>query len=227
MPLAFFAGIIQVKHGGHRVDPQTIDMEFIQPVKSVGHQEVSYLVATKVENQGPPIGLFPAGGIRMFIEFGAIKVGERKLVFGEMAGNPVHDHPDSRLVQFIYQIAEIIGSTIAGRGRIVAALLVTPGTIEGMLRNWHHFYVSKAHIFDIGNQIVSQIPIVGVIRPGSDMHLIDRHGGVMGIGFCPLVHPLLVFPLVVFIGNYRGRQGRNLAGARHRVGFLLPGAIRS
>ena len=89
MPLAFLAGIIQVKHGSHRVDPQTINMEFIQPVKGVGHQEVPHLVATKVENQGTPIGLFPAGGIRMLIEFGAVKIGQGKLVFREMPGNPV------------------------------------------------------------------------------------------------------------------------------------------
>src|SRR4030088_2913837 len=40
-PPPYFGRVIEVEHRSHRVDPQAIDVELLQPVEGVGHQEVA------------------------------------------------------------------------------------------------------------------------------------------------------------------------------------------
>ena len=132
-PVTCFAGIVQIQHGGHGVDPQTIQMEFFQPINGTADQEIADFVAAIVVDQGTPIPMFTQPGILMLIERCAIKPSQTVGVLGKVRRHPVQDDSDIVLVAVVYEPAEIVWRTIAAGRREIAGGLITPGAIERML----------------------------------------------------------------------------------------------
>src|SRR5690606_13877632 len=66
-PFSFLAGIVEVKHGSHRVYPQPIYMVPIQPKYGIADQKRTHLIATVVENIRAPIGMKSLPWILMLI----------------------------------------------------------------------------------------------------------------------------------------------------------------
>ena len=65
-PLAFLPAVIEVEHRSDRIDTKTIYVVLVQPKEGVGNQEVTDFVATIIEDQGAPVGMFTLTGIFMF-----------------------------------------------------------------------------------------------------------------------------------------------------------------
>ena len=97
-PLAGLARVIQVQHGGHRIHPQAIQVELLQPVVGAGQQEVLHLVATEVEYQGAPVRVLAQAGVLVLVQGGAVKARQRVGIAGKMGGHPVEDHADAAAV---------------------------------------------------------------------------------------------------------------------------------
>ena len=127
--------VVQIEHGRHRIDPESVDVKLAQPVQRVGHQEVPHLRAPEVENVGTPVELFTAARIRVLVEGGAVEAAQCPAVLGKVRRNPVHDDTDAGLVQRIHEEAKIVGGAESRCRRIVGRHLVTPGSTEGMFGN--------------------------------------------------------------------------------------------
>ena len=216
-PLAGLSAVIQVQHGSHCVHAQAVHMELLDPVQGIGNQEVLHFVHLVVKYLGAPVGMLALSGIRILIQRLAVEVRQTMGVLGKMGRNPIQDDTNLLLMQVIDQIHEILRAAMAGGGRIVAGHLVTPGTVEGMLRDAHQLHMGITHLMDIIRQRVCQLPIViipvligtmGMLLPGARMHFIDGHGLFLRILLFPLLHPVLVRPTEIRDIGYFGRGSR-------------------
>ncbi len=58
---------VEVKHGGHGIYPQAIDMILFQPENGVADQKLGHFIAAVVEHIGSPIRLRALPRIGMFV----------------------------------------------------------------------------------------------------------------------------------------------------------------
>ncbi len=225
-PLALLAGVVQVEHRRHRVDPQPVDVELLHPVLPAGAQEVAHLVAPEVEDQRPPVGLLALAGVGVLVEGGPVEAGQGEVVLGEVRRHPVDDHPDGPGVEGVDQGPEVVGGAEARRGGEVARHLVAPRRRVGVLAHGQQLDVGEAllgHVVDeLGGQLpVGQRPValLGDPPPGAQMDLVDRQRPVQGVGGPASLQPLVVAPLVARLGHHAGRGRRQLGGEGGRVGL--------
>ena len=68
-----FASVVEIQHGRHGIDPQSIDVELLDPVQRVRQQEIADFVARVVEEVRPPLGVIAQSRILVFIAGGAVK----------------------------------------------------------------------------------------------------------------------------------------------------------
>ena len=108
-PLARFASVIEIQHGRHGIDPQSIDVELLDPVQRVRQQEIADFVARVVEDVRPPLGVIAQSRILVFVAGGAVKATQCPVVLRKMRRHPVQQHTDARHVHRIHERAEIIG----------------------------------------------------------------------------------------------------------------------
>ena len=134
-PLTFLTRIVQIKHRGHGINPQRIDMELIDPVQSAADQIVDDLTPSIIENQSTPVSVLTFAGILMFIQGRAVKATEPVGIFREMRRYPIDNDADTCQMTLIDKIAEVIRVAKALCRRIHADRLISPGTVERMLRD--------------------------------------------------------------------------------------------
>ena len=79
-PLAALTRIVEVQHRGNGIDSQTVDMELLQPVQSVGGQEVANLWPAEVEDVGTPIGVLTFSRVGVFVQRFAVEARKGPLV---------------------------------------------------------------------------------------------------------------------------------------------------
>ena len=143
-PLPGLAGVVEVEHRGHGVDPQPVDVELVQPVVGVGDQEALHLVAAEVEDVGAPVRVPAQPRVLVLVQRGAVEALQRPRVGGEVAGHPVDQHADAGLVQLVDQVAELVGGAEpADRGE-VAGDVVAPGPLVRVLGDRHELDVGVA-----------------------------------------------------------------------------------
>ena len=226
-PLTVLARVVEVEHRGHRVHAQAVDVEVLQPVQGVGHQEVADLAAPEVEDVRPPVGVLPPQGVRVLVQGRAVETGQRPVVLREVGGHPVEDHADPRLVEAVHQVPEVVGCAVPRRGGVVGGDLVAPGTPEGVLGHRHELHVREARLLEVGDQLVGEAPVSQALLPGTHVDLVDRHGPLVRGTGGTRVHPFLVLPVVEVVGDDRGGGRRDLRGPRQRIGLLEPVATRA
>src|SRR4029079_12063289 len=105
------ARVIEVKHRGHGVHAQTVDVIFVEPEKRVTDQKIPHFVASKIKNEGTPVLMLALARIHMLIEMGAVEPGERMCVLRKMRRYPVHNHANSGLMAFIDEMTEVVWRT--------------------------------------------------------------------------------------------------------------------
>src|SRR5258708_38951166 len=97
--------------------------------------------------------------VRVFVEMGAIKLGEAVSVSWEVRGGPIEKDADTRLVAAVDKFHEFGGSAGAAGGSEVAEGLVAPGTIEGMFPDGGEVGVGVAEIFQVGDGVGAEVAI--------------------------------------------------------------------
>ena len=145
-PRARLAGVVEVEHRGHGVDPQAVDVELVDPVERVGDEEVADLVAAVVEDERAPVRVLALAGIGVLVERGAVEAGEGPVVLREVGGHPVDDDADAALVEVVDEVAEVVGRPEPRRRREVAGHLVAPRAAERMLHHRQQLDVGEAEV---------------------------------------------------------------------------------
>ena len=100
-PLAALAAVIQIEHGGHRVHPETVDVELLHPEVGGGEQEGAHLVAGIVKDHGAPVLVLALAGVGVLICRRAVELVETEAVLGEVGGYPVQNDAHARLVELV------------------------------------------------------------------------------------------------------------------------------
>ena len=156
--------------------------------------------------------------VGVFVQMGAVKVGQSMGVAGEMRGNPVQNQSNAGGMAALYQAAKAGGITKAGGGGVQANGLVTPGAVKRVFADRHEFQVGEAHVLRVGNERVGEFipaqPAVAVFclaPPRTQMHLVNAHGGVQCVG-----------ALALGAGRDQGRELADHAGSG-RAQFGLQG----
>ena len=134
-PFAGLATVVEIEHGGHRIDTQAVDVKLLEPVERVAEQKIADLVAPVVEDQRAPVLMLALARVGVLVERGAVEPAQREVVLGEMRRHPVEDHTDASVMQGIDEVTEIVWGAEARRRRVVARNLIAPRAVERML---HH-----------------------------------------------------------------------------------------
>ena len=56
-PLSFLTCVIEIQHGGDRINPQSIDMVFIEPEEGTGDEKITYFLTTVIVDERTPFGM--------------------------------------------------------------------------------------------------------------------------------------------------------------------------
>ncbi len=73
-PLPFGPGIVAVQHRGHGIDPQPVQVIFLQPVQGIGHKEVGNLGPAIVVDQRVPVLMKALARVLMFVKCGSVEL---------------------------------------------------------------------------------------------------------------------------------------------------------
>ncbi|MNK46985.1 hypothetical protein D3C87_657860 [compost metagenome] len=213
-PLTGVAGIIQIEHGGHRIHPQTVDVELVEPEQGARHQELAHVVATEIVDVGVPVRVPATARILVLVERSAVEAGETMGVGREVGRHPVEDDAYAGLVAGVDEMLEVIGTAVATGGGEHAHRLIAPGAAEGVLGDRHQLDVGVAHLGDVVDQLHRQLaPVqavpVGMTLPGAHVQLVD------GERLLPLVVALAlapggILPLVLLVVVDDGGERRIL-----------------
>ena len=222
-PLTVLSAVIQIEHGGDRIDAQTVDVILAQPVEGVGNQEVLDLVASEVKHLGSPVRMLALARVGVLIQRTAVEVCQTVGIAREVRRHPVQNDADAVTVHVIDKVHEVLRQTVARGRRIVAGDLITPGGIQRMLRNADQLDMGVIHLFEVFGQnrsefaeiIESRIVLVlrCVLAPGARMHLVDRHRGLLEIEALARLHPAGVSPLEAVNRGDAGGGARTQLGA--------------
>src|SRR6266536_4983093 len=79
-PFTFFAAVIEIEHRRDRIDAQSVEMKFAQPVQRIGDQKIAYFISSVIENVSAPIRVLALARICMFVKRGAIESSQRKCI---------------------------------------------------------------------------------------------------------------------------------------------------
>ena len=158
-PAALGARVVQVEHRRHRVHPQAVDVELLEPVQRVGDQEVAHLGAAEVEDVGAPVELLAAAGVGVLVERGAVEAAQRPRVLGEVRGHPVHDHADAGLVQRVDQRPEVVGSAEPRCRRVVRRDLVSPRSAERVLGDRQQLDMGEALRHNVFRELAGELAV--------------------------------------------------------------------
>src|SRR5437588_1277268 len=100
-PFAFLPAVIEVEHRRDRIDAQTVQMKFAQPIQRVADQKISNLVTPIIENVSAPIGMLAFARVEMLVQRSPIESSECERVFRKMRRHPIHDYADTFLMEMI------------------------------------------------------------------------------------------------------------------------------
>ena len=194
-------------------------MVLLHPEQRIGYQVIGDLRTAIIVNQCPPVGMASLSRVKMLIQASAVKIGQTVSIPGKMGRNPVQNHADPRLVQLIDEIHEIFRGAVPCRRRVIAYHLIPPGTVQGMLHHRHQLHMGIAHLLDVRNQLLRDLPVVGIrhslrrSRHGAQVHLIHAHRRVPCLEAAAPFQELTVLPgEALQIRHHRSRLRPKLGG---------------
>ena len=204
-PLTILLAVVEIQHGCHGVNAQTVDMVFGQPIQRIGNQEILDLVSAVVKNFGAPIRMLALLWVCILIQRLAVKVCQTVFVTRKMCRNPVQNDTDFMLMQIIDEVHKVLRRAVAGCRRIISRDLIAPRAVKRMLCDANQLDVSISHLLEIGDQLRRQLAEViksrivlifrRVLFPRARMHLINCHRLLLEFGLCAFVNPTIVRPL--------------------------------
>jgi hypothetical protein len=195
------------------------------PEQGVGDKVITDLAAPVVEDERPPVGVPTLARVGVLVEVGTVEESEALEVLREVRRDPVDHHADPGPVKRVHQVLEVVGGTEPARRGEEAQRLVAPGAVEGVLGRRQELDVGVAHLGDVGDQFVGELPVgvvgaVGVPSPGAEVDLVDCHRGVEGVLLGATLHPGRITPLVaIHVVDHGGGAGEPLGPEAEGVGF--------
>ena len=127
-------------------------MILVEPEERVGDEEIAHFIAAEIENERAPILVLALARIHVLVKIGAVEFGQPMRVLREMRRHPVHNHADAGLVTAVDEMPELVRRAEAAGRRVIIGDLITPGTVERMLRHRHQLDVGVAHLEDIRHE---------------------------------------------------------------------------
>ncbi len=127
---------------------------------------------------------------------------------------------------------EVLRRAVPARGREVARDLVAPGAVEGVLHHGHELHVREARVLEVFRKIGGQLAVgertVVLLRrpsPGPHVEFVHGEGRPERIPGVPLLHPLVVAPVVSEVPDEGGGAGRRLPGKREGIALVAAVAV--
>ena len=147
--------------------------------------------------------MFAVTRVGVFIEMGAVEIGESVFVAREVGRHPIEDDADAALVQCVHEEHEILRRPKTTCRCEIADGLIAPGAVERMLRDRQELDVGVAHVVNVIGQAVGQFPIgqpavalSGVAHPRSEMDFINGDGRGERVASAAMGHPFFIVPTV-------------------------------
>src|SRR5690606_26191326 len=112
-PLALVPRIVAVEHGSDGVDAQAVEVVLLEPVQGIRDEVAGDLATAVVEDERVPVGMESLPRIQVLVERRAVEAAEAVLVGGEVAGYPVGDDAEARLVGRVDEGRELAGGAVA------------------------------------------------------------------------------------------------------------------
>ncbi len=201
LPLAVLAVVVEVKHAGHRVHPQPVDVVLLDPEQGRRDEEALDLGHAVVEDHGAPLAVLAPAGVGILVAGLSVIHVQAIGVLGEVGGHPVHNHPDAGGVALVHKQLEVVGRAEPAGGGKVPGDLIAPAAVERMLGDGQQLDVGIAHLEDVGQQHIGQLGVVvgrAILfgAPAAEVHLVDVDGRVDQIGAVLGLLPGGILPLV-------------------------------
>src|SRR5690554_3955009 len=83
LPLTWLAAVVEVEHGRHSIDPQSVHVVAACPLQGAGQQKIAHLVAPEVVDQRVPVRVKSLAGVLMLVQCRAAEAHEAGFVRGE------------------------------------------------------------------------------------------------------------------------------------------------
>ena len=215
---------LPVEGAGDGVHPDAVAVIDLHPEGGGAVQEAAHLPAVVVEVAGTPLAVAHIAVV--FVEVGAVKVGQCVGVGRKVDGDKVHDDADAHPVAGVDEGGELgRGAVPAGDGE-VAGGLVAPAAVEGVFCQRQKLYMGEVVFQQPGNELPGQLFViipavravglggVGLMLPAAGMEFVDIHGQITA--FIPPLHPCAVIEGKVQFGQAAGVGGADFG--RESVG---------
>ncbi|KAF5032293.1 hypothetical protein DSECCO2_618810 [anaerobic digester metagenome] len=226
-PLPGAPGVIEVEHRGDRVHPQAVRVVAVKPEGGAAGEERPDLVSPEVEDITLPLGVVALAREGVFVEVGAVEVGEPVAVGGEVGRHPVEDHPDPALVEGIDEVHEVLRRAVPARGGEVTERLVAPGGVERVLHDREELDVREPGLKQVVHKFgrclpVTQGPVLFLryLPPRPEMHLVDGYRSIGRVLLLAAAHPPPVPPGVGEVPDDGCGLRRDLPEVRERVALI-------
>ena len=106
--------VVVIEHGGDAVEAEAVEMEFVEPVLTVGQEEVYHLVLAIVEAEAVPlVVLTTVTRVEVLVRIATQVAESLDLILHSMRVNKVHDDSKAVLVSGIYKFLQVFRSTEA------------------------------------------------------------------------------------------------------------------
>ena len=178
-PRARLTRVVEVQHRRDRVDPQSVDVEAVEPEARAARQERPHLVAAVVEHECLPVGMEALARIGVLEQVGAVEEREPVLVAREVGRDPVEDDADPGIVQLVDERHEVGRRAVPRGRREVASGLVAPRPVERMLHDREQLDVREPgllHVLDQARRdlaVRAPAPVLAAL-PRTEVELVDR-----------------------------------------------------
>ncbi|MCY1401592.1 hypothetical protein D9M71_167130 [compost metagenome] len=206
-PLAGLARVVAVEHRGHRIDPQAVDVEMLEPVQRRRQHVAVHFGAPQVVDQRVPVLVEAFLRVAVLVQRRAVELGQAVGIGGEMRRHPIENHPEFGLVAGVDERGELVRRAIPRTRRELRQQLITPRAAERVLHDRHQFDVGETEVFDIGNQPLGQLgpgvlaghfaQIVQLALPRAGVQFVDRQRRRHPLAVAPGHHPVLILPVDV------------------------------
>ena len=110
-------------------------------------------MAVVVEDRALPIGMEAESRVGVFVQVGAVELGEPVGVGGEMGWDPVEHDAEAALVEVIDHEHQVLRLAVPAGGGEVPRRLIAPRTVERVLHHGHQLDMGETGLLEVIGQL--------------------------------------------------------------------------
>ena len=111
---SFAESVAVIKHRRDAVEPEAVEVEFLEPIFAIRQQEMNHVIFSVIETEAVPSGVFVAVAFIEELIWVAGEITETfDFIFDGVTVNDVHDNAETHLVSGVDQLFKFVGSTAA------------------------------------------------------------------------------------------------------------------